>query len=234
MSDNKEAKNATSQGTDEKFPRKAVRCPTGSTDQETARNLAMLVTSPELAAYRVVNAAEYKSVFGEHIDAPTLVAQLRDQAAEVKGGSLARAEAMLMTQATALQSLFSRLAERGMGCDEVVPFEANMRMAPRAQSQCRATLETLAAIKNPPVLFAKQANVTTGPQQINNGMAAPSRPRENEIKPNKLLEANNGERMDPGTQGATGRANPEVEAVAAVYGAKVSGRCRQGLERAVF
>lgn len=34
----------------------------------------------------------------------------------------------------------------------------------KAQSQCRATLETLAAIKNPPVIYAKQANISNGPQ----------------------------------------------------------------------
>lgn len=40
------------------------------------------------------------------------------------------------------------------------------RMALKAQNQCRMTLETLATIENPPVVFARQANVTTGPQQI--------------------------------------------------------------------
>jgi hypothetical protein len=54
-------------------------------------------------------------------------------------------------------------------------LEAFMRMALRAQAQCRTTLETLANIKNAPVVFARQANVTTGPQQINNGTAPPSR-----------------------------------------------------------
>ena len=40
-----------------------------------------------------------------------------------------------------------------------------MRMALKAQNQCRMTLETLATIKNPPVVFAKQANTAQGPQQ---------------------------------------------------------------------
>jgi len=88
------------------------------------------------------------------------------------------------------------------------------------------SVETLAAIKNPPVVFAKQANVTTGPQQINNGMAAPSRVRENEITPNKLLEANNGERMDTPTQGATGGTNPELEAVGATGPKTAAGKAR--------
>jgi hypothetical protein len=37
-------------------------------------------------------------------------------------------------------------------------------LALKAQSQCRATLETLAAIKNPqPVAFVRQANIAHGP-----------------------------------------------------------------------
>jgi hypothetical protein len=46
-----------------------------------------------------------------------------------------------------------------------------MRLALKAQGQCRATLETLAAIKNPPVVFAKQRNISHGHQQVNNGAA---------------------------------------------------------------
>ena len=84
-----------------------------------------------------------------------------------------------MNQATALQSLFSRLAARAIGWDELEPFEAYMRMALRAQAQCRATLETLAAIKNPPVVFAQAGERRRhGPQQINNGMATQPRARE--------------------------------------------------------
>ncbi len=40
----------------------------------------------------------------------------------------------------------------------------------QAQGQCRAALETPAPIKNPTVVFARQANIAHGPQQINNGM----------------------------------------------------------------
>jgi hypothetical protein len=39
------------------------------------------------------------------------------------------------------------------------------------------------------MVIAKQANVTTGPQQVNNGVPAPSRVRETEIEPNKLWRA---------------------------------------------
>jgi hypothetical protein len=203
-------------------PSKVVTCKLGDTDQESYRNLAMLATSPALAAYRVVTAAEHNSGLGDLIDAAALIAQLCDQAAEVNGGSLAQAEAMLMNQATALQSLFSRLAERAMRQDQIPQFEANMRMALRAQNQCRMTLETLATIKNPPV-FAKQANIAHGPQQVNNGTVPPvdrARTGQFESEPNKLLEANNGERMDTRTQGTASGANQELETVGAIHRAE--------------
>jgi hypothetical protein len=120
---------------------------------------------------------------------------------------------MLMNQATALQSLFPRLAERAMAHTTVPGFDANMRMALRAQSQCRATLESLATIKNPPVVYAKQANVTTGTQQVNNGVACV---REKEIAANELLEAKHGERLDTRAAGASSGSDHALETVGAV------------------
>jgi len=55
----------------------------------------------------------------------------------------------------------------------------------RTKSQSRATIETLAEIKNPrQVSFVKQANIAGGNQQVNNGIP-PSRAGENEIPPSK-------------------------------------------------
>lgn len=171
-------------------------------DSEGGRRCASLITSPETVAYRVLMASER----AEHIQASTIVeaiAVLNEQSEAVHKGDLSRAESMLMAQATALQSIFARLVEKGMSGLTLPTFEINMRMALRAQNQCRATLETLAAIKNPPVVFAKQANVTTGPQQVNNGVLAPSRVRETEIGQNQLLmENHHGQRLDIGAQGA--------------------------------
>jgi len=49
-------------------------------------------------------------------------------------------------------------------------YEVHMRLALEAQNQCRMTLETLATIKNPPTVFARQANIAHRPQQVNNAM----------------------------------------------------------------
>ena len=78
--------------------------------------------------------------------------------------------------------------------------ERYMRLALKAQTQCRATIETLAQIKNPPMVFARQANVTSGPQQINNGVPLA---REIQTEQGKLLEQTHGERVDPGATGET-------------------------------
>lgn len=188
-----------------KYPRKAVlmELKKGDSDEVIARKTTALLTATETAAMRVMQGAENKTGNWDNIDVPSLIDQLRDQAAAVNRGDLSQAEAMLMNQATALQSLFARLAERGMGCDHAPAFEANMRMALRAQSQCRATLETLSAIKNPPIVYAKQANFAAGHQQVNNGIPSPTQAREIENQQSKLMEAHNGEWMDTGAAGAT-------------------------------
>ena len=131
---------------------------------------------------------------------------------------MASAEATLVAQADTLDAIFNELARRAalnMG-EYLGATETYLRLALKAQSQCRATLETLAAIRNPPVIYARQANVTTGPQQINNGVAAPTRGRESETAQTQLLEATDGKRLDTGTASAAGGCNSSLEAVGAI------------------
>jgi hypothetical protein len=60
-------------------------------------------------------------------------------------------EATLATQAVALNAIFTEMARRsGLNMGEYVSAsESYMKLALKAQAQCRATIETLAAIKNP-------------------------------------------------------------------------------------
>jgi hypothetical protein len=211
------------------YPRKDIDGPRGATDEETGRNLAALLTGPAVAAYRVIRAAEASSGIGDMLDVPTLVEHLRADAKAVQEGSLAQAEAMLANQAVALQSLFARLAERGMGCDTAPAFEANMKYALRSQAQCRATLEALALLRQGPAVYARQANIAHGPQQVNNGVSAEVRlgaraGGKTESTQPELLRASDGERLDTGTTGAAGRSNSTLEAVGAVHGATDAGR----------
>jgi hypothetical protein len=137
---------------------------------------------------------------------------------------------MLINQATSLQSLFAHLIETGIETGMAQSLRANtemfLKMALRAQNQCRATLETLANIKNPPrVAFVKQANIAHGgAQQVNNGAEATS-PRENKIEQTQLLEGTpNEERLDFGTTSTTGRIDQEMATVGAIHRSANRGR----------
>ena len=97
-------------------------------------------------------------------------------------------------------------------------FEAYLKLALRAQFQCRAALETLAEIKYPrSVAVVKQANIAHGHQQVNN---VPPRADEIENPQSKLLEQTDGERLDTGTTSTAGGADTSMEAVGAVNRAK--------------
>ncbi len=204
----------------EKFPRKAIPCQSGPSDDEKGRAYANLINSPELAAHRIVSMMQPKNLADE-IDVPGMLETLRDQAAAVQRGDLAHAEAMLINQASALQSLFVRLSERAMEQTHMPNLEGFMRMALRAQSQCRATLETLATIKNPPIVYARQANVTTGPQQVNNGIPAPSQAREIESEQTQLSGGTHELLPDARASGLASRVNPALETLGKIDRAEV-------------
>ena len=72
---------------DGREPRKSVVVEEGRTADETERNIAAVVTSPQLAACRVINASDAKAL-GELIDVPELMAELRRQAEAVNRGEL--------------------------------------------------------------------------------------------------------------------------------------------------
>lgn len=204
----------------EAFPRKAVPVHAGKTEEETCRNHAGVTTSPELAAHRVIHAVELNSGLGQHIDVPTMLETLREQVRTVHDGDLKQAEAMLMNQATALQSLFARLTEKAMEQTHIPNLEGFMRMALRAQSQCRTTLETLSAIKNPPIVYAKQANISQGHQQVNNGTRNSSRVREVENQQTQLSGVDNELCQDTGAPGIAKKDDSLLETLGEIDGAK--------------
>jgi hypothetical protein len=96
-----------------------------------------------------------------------------------------------------------------------------MRLALKAQTQCRATLETLALLKNPtPVAFVRQANIGQA-VQVNNAPSAAgneSRAREIESTQSKLLEGQHGKRLDTGTAGTASGADPQLATLGKVDG----------------
>lgn len=215
----KNARPSDDKGPEQRLARKEVPCANSQTKEESAQNFAELMISPELASFRVITNRERHELM-EKLDTPALIEALRNQTKAVHQGDLRAAEAMLMNQATALQSLFAKLAETGLQASMLPQQETALRLALKAQNQCRATLETLASIKNPPVVYAKQANVTTGPQQINNGVqASPTSAREIKPEKNKLKELDHEQQqwLDAGAPSAAGRAHQEARAVAPLH-----------------
>ena len=168
-----------------------------------------------------VNAAAWGKFAGA-VELRELVEDLRKQVKDVADGNLRPVEAMLYGQAVALQTIFTSLSRRAASNDGLKQFQVNLTLALKAQAQCRATLEALAEIKNPrPVAFVKQANIANGPQQINNAATAnrteadirSTHARQNAGTKNELLEHEHGERLDARTAGATGGADPRLEAM---------------------
>jgi hypothetical protein len=180
------------------------------------RRLANVLMSP------AVHSAAMCVTFGTGAFGKTEITQTLDEVIEtivkVRKGDLSGPEATLVCQAHSLNAIFSELARRAalnMG-DYIEASEKYMKLALKAQAQCRATIETLAAIKNPPV-FAKQANIVNGPQQVNNAFAPPPRADENTTSPNKLLEQSHEQRLDPGAPPAPVRGDPALVAVEASH-----------------
>jgi hypothetical protein len=116
---------------------------------------------------------------------------LQHSTQQVSKGDLSELEKTLAAQAFALDKIFNEMARRAalnMG-EHMDATDRYMRLALKAQSQCRAAVEALSNIKNPPIVYARQANIANGPQQVNNGMGLAS-PHAHKLETlqNELLE----------------------------------------------
>jgi hypothetical protein len=139
---------------------------------------------------------------------------LHEKTQKVTDGDMKQVESMLFMQAKSLETIFTNLATRAAQQVDMKWLQTLLTLSLKAQAQCRSTLEALAEVKNPrAVAFVKQANISNGPQQVNNGSQQLSRTETIQSEPNKLLEADHGQRMDIGAQGQAGRVNQTVAAV---------------------
>ena len=196
----------------------------GDTEKDIDKIIARAYATPEFRSASIIQKFE-----GDSINLNGMVDELREQSTAVHGGDMKRAEAMLIGQAHALDSLFANMARRAHSSMEAghgsEVAERYMKLALRAQNQCRTTLETLSTIKNPPVVFAKQMNVSNGPQQVNNGVGQPmardvAHVSEIETEPNKVGGSRHELLENTRTSGLAGRTMQEAETVAASHRAK--------------
>jgi hypothetical protein len=152
-----------------------------------------------------------KSLIGE-IDFTEAVAVMKEKTEKIITGDLSELESTLAAQVVSLNAIFTSLARRSMNCEYLNQMETNLRLALKAQAQCARSIEVLAAMKNPPIVFAKQANISHGHQQINNNQP-PTHAGKTINSSNELLsEADNAPLDTRGTL-ETGRVNQELAAV---------------------
>ena len=183
----------------------------GETEDTRSQILAKLVTSSTLSAATL----KQFSGAGDDMEVSDLVREMKKAGDEAVAGDLGRVERMLANQLLTLDALFNNLAQRSGRQETFKGIEVLMRLALKAQAQSRATAETLSILKNP-MPYIKQANISHGHQQVNNGQQATSAGSFQRGQ-NKLLEAQHGDTLDIGAQAAAGRADPALEAVGAVH-----------------
>ena len=192
---------------------------------------ARMALSASLNGAAVIEAYQ-GNVMGKDVDMNVMIDRLRETFVEVKGGDLHTMEAMLISQATALQTIFVSLARRASTQERLPQYQAFLGLALKAQTQSRATISALVDLKYPrQATFVKQANIANGPQQVNNGTPgnsaqyaqAHAHAEKSAPEQNKLLEADHGEprqRMDTRAAQKAERGYQAVETVESVHWAK--------------
>lgn len=159
----------------------------------------MLVSAQIMSA---VTSESFAKVMFPEMNILSLVDELKNKMEEVQSGDMASMEAMLVGQANALQTIFTSLARKAANQEYLKNYGLFMTLALKAQSQSRATIQALTELKYPKqVAFVKQANISHGHQQVNNGNSTtgqPTRAKENENQTNELLagEQNGSKTMD--------------------------------------
>lgn len=207
-----------------------LEAPKGETRAQTLSKAALL---PTLNAASVIEAYQ-GNIVGKDTDLQAMIETLRDDVKDVQGGDLSRLESMLVSQATALQTMFTSLARRAANQEQLKHYGVFMGLALKAQAQSRATISALVDLKYPKqATFVKQANIAHGPQQVNNGPApAGTVTHAEETKTNQpeLLAADqHGDtNLDTGTTRTTSGDDPHMEAVEAVHRPQDARRKSQG------
>jgi hypothetical protein len=157
-------------------------------------------------------ADSYTSALLPKAEITDVASALKDRVATIQDGDMKPIEAMLISQAQALQTMFVTLGRMAAIKTSLPQYTAFMNMALKAQSQSRSTIQALIELKFPKqATFVKQANIANGHQQVNN--AGITHAKENQNQPNKLLEAQTNEWLDNGKTTTPSGANQAMATV---------------------
>ena len=189
---------------------------TGETEEEAKARAAL---TPEYHAVQSIFQLN-RITAAKEADLTQLADRLAHQTQQLRDGDLDQAEAMLASQAYTLDALFHNLLLRSAlnAGNEFNVVEKLMKLALKAQSQCRTTLDSFASMKKPPIELFKQTNIAHGPQQINNSISV-----EKGKPPNELLENTEHEQwLDRGSPEEAVEIDQDLEAVGEIDRPKVA------------
>ena len=185
-------------------------------DQSKEEALAEFKSKSEYLSTAVIES--FGVGIGDDFNFPSTIKTLEKTIQQIKSGDLSKIEEMYISQAMALEVMFTSLARRAKAQEKLLQYETHMRFALKAQNQCRATLQALVQLKQPSnTTFVKQANIAQGHQQVNN-LA------EKNITPqNELLEDSYAQ-LDTGTTTTPKGIDTTLEALGKINGRKNSKR----------
>ncbi|MET3373743.1 hypothetical protein ABIC89_002806 [Variovorax boronicumulans] len=186
-------------------------------DETRAEMMGRIAADPAVNAGSVMQS--FSSHLGDEVDLMSMIGAIQGATKRVKAGDLSDLEGMLVSQAAALQTIFTSLARRAQAQQYQRNLESFLNLALKAQAQSRSTISALVDLKYPrTTVIAKQANVANGPQQVNNGNFETNPPAyahaaENRIPEIKELEASDGQWLDTRAPGTAIPTHPNLEAV---------------------
>lgn len=162
---------------------------------KTRHKAAMQMTGSLLtAAHMQCNLLGEEVLNGSDLTLAEMYAANHERAGKVIDGDLSGLERRLAVQAASLDMLFNQLASRSvlnMG-QHLDAAEKYMKLALKAQAQCRTTVEAIHLMHNPTQII-RQTNIAQGHQQVVNSGSAGKL----ETEQNKLLSAD----QQPAAQG---------------------------------
>ncbi len=138
---------------------------------------------------------------------------------------------ILLTQVQILNAMFNKMLYQGRLEDDPKYYDVTMNLTLKAQKQCRTTNEALNKLLNPPPQpIFNQTNIESNSvskytNKFNFGIGASDGKKNMK---NQLLEATNGEWMDPREASKTISYDPQMETLGAFYGPKDKGRETEG------
>ena len=184
-------------------------------DNTKAKVAATIACEPTFKAAQT--AQLYAPAHEQELDTVAMHSKTAELAYNAKNEGLGEIEVMMAAQIYALDSIFHYTAGRAKANMGQYPHAADMymRLALKAQTQCRSTAETLSAIKNPRA-YIRQTNIAQNQQVNNSGNFSD--------QANELLSEQKHETLDFGGKSASGRTDSAMAALEAVNGCTDRGR----------